>query len=56
MWGRWLTGGGLAIRLPGAEIRVPAGKMIAPLAEYGVKCHLQKEDYLEGLANLHKVW
>ncbi|HXB69749.1 MAG TPA: UPF0175 family protein [Candidatus Acidoferrales bacterium] len=35
---------------------VPAGKMIALLAEYGVKSNLLKEDYLEGLANLHKLW
>jgi predicted HTH domain antitoxin len=35
---------------------VPAGKMIALLAEYGVKSNLQKEDYLEGLASLRNVW
>jgi predicted HTH domain antitoxin len=35
---------------------VPAGRVIALLAEYGVKSNLQKEDFLEGLANLRKVW
>ena len=35
---------------------VPLGEMIALLAEYGVKSNLQKEDYLEGLANLAKAW
>jgi predicted HTH domain antitoxin len=40
-----------------AEIAgVPVGEMIALLAEFGVKSNLRKEDYLEGLANLEKVW
>ena len=40
-----------------AEIAgVPAGEMIALLSEYGVKSNLGREDYLEGLANLKKVW
>jgi predicted HTH domain antitoxin len=40
-----------------AEIAgVPVGEMIALFAEYGVKSNLRKEDYLEGLANLRKVW
>ena len=40
-----------------AEIAgVPVGEMIALLSEYGVKSNLRKEDYLEGLANLERVW
>src|ERR1017187_8027200 len=40
-----------------AEIAgVPVGEMIALFAEYGVRSKLRKEDYLEGLANLRKVW
>lgn len=35
---------------------VPVGEMIALLSEYGVKSNLRKEDYLEGLANLERVW
>ena len=40
-----------------AEIAgVPVGDMMALLSEYGVKANLRKEDYLEGLANLDRVW
>src|SRR5271157_400265 len=40
-----------------AEIAsVAVGDMIALLAAYGVKSNLRKEDYLEGLANLERVW
>jgi predicted HTH domain antitoxin len=40
-----------------AEIAgVPVGEMIALLSEYGVNSNLRKEDYLEGLANLERVW
>jgi predicted HTH domain antitoxin len=40
-----------------AEIAgIPIGEMTALLAEYGVKANLEKEDYLEGLANLRRVW
>jgi predicted HTH domain antitoxin len=35
---------------------VPVGETIALFAEYGVKNNLRKEDYLEGLANLRKLW
>jgi predicted HTH domain antitoxin len=35
---------------------VPLSEMIALLAEYGVKANLSKEDFLEGLANLERVW
>jgi predicted HTH domain antitoxin len=35
---------------------VPVGEMIALLSEYGVKSNLGTDDYLEGLANLKKVW
>jgi predicted HTH domain antitoxin len=31
-------------------------EMMARFEEYGVKSNLRKEDYLEGLANLQKVW
>ena len=35
---------------------VPLGEMIAMLGEYGVRSNLRNEDYLEGLANLKRVW
>jgi predicted HTH domain antitoxin len=35
---------------------VPLGEMIALLAEYRIKSNLREEDFLEGLANLEKVW
>ena len=35
---------------------VPLNEMIALLSEYGVKSNLRKEDYLEGIENLRKVW
>jgi predicted HTH domain antitoxin len=35
---------------------VSIGDMMATLAEYGVKANLQKEDYLDSLANLKAVW
>src|SRR6266566_2935139 len=35
---------------------VPVGEMIALLAEYGIQSNLEKEDFLQGLANLEKVW
>ena len=35
---------------------VPVGKMMVLLSDYGVKSNLQKEDYLEALVSLHKVW
>jgi len=35
---------------------VSVGEMIAWLSEYGVKSNLGKEDYLEGLGNLERVW
>jgi len=40
-----------------AEIaRLPIGQLINLFAEYGVTSNLKKEDYLEGLRNLRKVW
>ena len=30
--------------------------MVTLLADYGVESNLEKEDYLEGLKNLRKVW
>ena len=35
---------------------VPLGQMMTILTEYGVETRLQKEDYLQGLKNLEKVW
>ncbi len=35
---------------------VPVAEMMALLSQYGVRSNLQKEDYLEGLKNLRKVW
>ena len=35
---------------------VTVAEMLALLAEYGVKSRLEKEDYIEGLSNLAKVW
>jgi hypothetical protein len=35
---------------------VTVAEMLALLAEYGVKSRLETEDYIEGLANLAKVW
>ena len=35
---------------------LPLGQMITILTEFGVESRLEKEDYLQGLRNLHKVW
>jgi predicted HTH domain antitoxin len=35
---------------------VPVGRMIQLLAEYGVECNLEHEDYLQGLQNLRDMW
>ena len=35
---------------------VPIGQMMTILTEYGVESRLEKEDYLQGLRNLEKVW
>ena len=35
---------------------VPLGQMMTILTEYGVEGRLDKEDYLQGLKNLQKVW
>ena len=35
---------------------VAVGRMITILAEFGVESRLEKEDYLQGLENLRKVW
>ncbi len=40
-----------------AEIAgVAVGEMTALLSAYGVKSNLRKEDYLEGLVNLERIW
>ena len=43
---------GRAAGIPG----VPVGEMIALLSEYRIKCNLRKEDFLEGMSNLRKIW
>jgi len=35
---------------------LPLGQMMTILAEFGVESRLEKEDYLQGLKNLNKVW
>ncbi|MGH9794978.1 MAG: UPF0175 family protein [Candidatus Acidiferrales bacterium] len=35
---------------------LPLGQMITLLAEFGVESRLEKEDYLQGLQSLKKVW
>lgn len=35
---------------------VPVGQMITILTEFGVESRLEKEDYLQSLESLHKVW
>jgi predicted HTH domain antitoxin len=35
---------------------LPLGQMITILTEFGVESRLEKEDYLQGIRNLHKVW
>jgi len=35
---------------------VPVGQMMTILTEFGVESRVEKEDYLQGLKNLEKVW
>lgn len=35
---------------------LPVGQMMTILGEFGVESRLEKEDYLQGLKNLQKVW
>jgi len=35
---------------------VPLGQMMTILTEFGVESRLEKEDYLQGLKSLQKVW
>ena len=35
---------------------VPVGQMMKLLTEFGVESRLEKEDYIQGLKNLRKVW
>ncbi len=35
---------------------LPVGQMMTILTEFGVESRLEKEDYLQGLRNLQKVW
>lgn len=43
---------GMAAELAG----LPLGQMMTILEEFGVESRLEKEDYLQGLQNLKKVW
>jgi predicted HTH domain antitoxin len=41
----------------GAEIAgLPLGQMMTLLAEFGVESRIEKEDYVQGIRNLQKVW
>jgi predicted HTH domain antitoxin len=35
---------------------LPVGQMMTVLTEFGIESRLEKEDYLQGLQNLAKVW
>ncbi len=35
---------------------LPVGQMMTVLMEFGVESRIEKEDYLQGLHNLSKVW
>jgi predicted HTH domain antitoxin len=35
---------------------LPLGQMITILTEFGAESRLEKEDYLQGIKNLRKVW
>jgi len=35
---------------------LPVGQIMTILAEFGVESRIEKEDYLQGLDNLAKVW
>jgi predicted HTH domain antitoxin len=35
---------------------LPLGQMITILTEFGIGSRLDKEDYLQGIRNLDKVW
>src|SRR6202142_1306370 len=40
-----------------AEIAgLPVGQMMALLTEFGVESRIEKDDYLQGIENLAKVW
>ena len=35
---------------------LPLGQMMTILAEFGVETRLERDDYLQGVQNLKKVW
>ena len=35
---------------------LPLGQMMTILTEFGVESRIEKEDYLQGLKNLQRVW
>ncbi len=35
---------------------LPLGQMMTILAEFGVESRIEKQDYLQGVKNLQKVW
>lgn len=43
---------GKAARLAG----LPVGQMMTILTEFGVESRVEKDDYLQGVQNLQKVW
>jgi len=48
---------GEASLLRAAELAgLPLGQLITILTEFGVESRLEKEDYLQGIKNLHRVW
>jgi predicted HTH domain antitoxin len=48
--------GGASLGRAAELARFPLGQMITILTEFGVESRLEKDDYLQGLRNLHKVW
>ena len=35
---------------------LPVGQMMTVLAEFGIESRIEKDDYLQGLKNLARVW
>jgi predicted HTH domain antitoxin len=49
-------GGEASLGRAAESVGVPFGQMMTILTEFGVESRLEKEDYLQGLKNLEKVW
>jgi uncharacterized protein UPF0175 len=68
LFGTWSLGGRILLAVErykkgeaslgrAAELAgLPLGQMITILTEFRVESRLEKEDYLQGIRNLHKVW